>query len=1752
MKTKQFILVLLALFASVTAKAADNDVFTASSLEGVDMFFTIISEEDKTVQVGKYVVAANNYFPAIDDSYEGSITIPSKVTNNEKEYTVVRLGARAFHNCKKLTEVTLPNTINSESPYSAAFGNCESLTKVTIPEGVTVIGWQDYWGCTSLATISIPSTVTSIGSEAFYNTKWLNDQPDGLVYISNFLYTYKGEMPANTHINVAEGTTTILGKAFYNCTNLTSITLPSTLTTIDNNSLTGFAFDGCTNLASVTLHTPTVSSWFKAMTSITTVVLGEEIESIASDAFDGCNSLTSVTMKRQTPVSITATTFSNAANATLWVPNSSLQAYQAAPNYNLFKDIKPFIEFEDPVVKEICVSTSLTWDSNRDGELSFEEAAAVKNIGSNFSDSRITSLNDLEYFTGVEYLSTYNLSKNIRSIAIPSNVIQITGTSDYAQDVSFPRLTDIKYCDGTKTLWYAQRYIWFFPSESHPNVKTLYIGRNLDTMYDTKNQFYAGIITGSTVNVIDLIIGPNVTTVPPKNLLAAPLSGITVSGKIATRSIDIADLNNWMGIASTIKTFRGGSVILKYQGQVMTNIDIPSGVTTIPSYSFYDLSNENLTITIPNTVTSIGEWAFGYCSDLTSVTIPNNVKRIGNYAFYECSDLTSVTIGNSVTSIGTSAFQNCSGLASVTIPNSVTTINANAFDIPKMENIIIPASVTSIGSNGVTSQYVTFQSSSPIAHFDAPSSTVFIVPSDAVEAYKTAWPNEMNRIFGSMDDLREYTVSVSAKSNSSALVDAIGDENMLNVVKLKVSGTINSYDMMVMHTKMVNLKELDLADASIVACDYNGGAGTSKDNVFSNFLAKPNLRALVLPNTITQIANNALSGYSCLESITIPASVTQIGNSAFANCSSLKSIVFEESENELSIGTSAFSSTPITTIAFNRPALSSIGASAFRNCTRLTSISTPNTTIGDYAFSGCRRLSSFVYGGDNGVRAIGDYAFQNCGSLSSFVCGDDIGVGAFKGSGITTITLQEGVTSIGNEAFSGCNIRSVSIPASVTTIGDKAFAKSYIESIVIGSGVTSFGSEVFTGCVALESATIDSQIIGTSLFSGCSNLKTVNILGHVETINSQAFYSCSNLQSIQIAEGVKTIDQYVFAGCTSLTSLTLPTSVTSLGANNFNGCNNLTRIEMGRGVTTIIENTFNNCSNLSEVKLSPSTSVIQSNAFSNCPEIREIRLPSTLTSIGNGAFSGCSNLRTIYAYMPDIITIGTSTFPNSATSTLYVPDFLYNAYYYDTNWCQFLHVYRCDLRPGDYETFYSNGDILFADGEERITSDTPIATIGSQGSITVEGEAQAFDTVDQTVDANYSASLIGDGEGVANNMPMNELRVNIAVTAGKWYFFCFPFDVTIASCTYPGRYAWRSYDGATRAANGSGGWQKVTAETLNAREGYAFQSETTGTLTVRFSAPTFGGNRTCELEVHSASNAQNASWNFVGNPYSSYYDFGTSDITSPITVWTGSSYTAYRPGDDELHLRPYQAFFVQKPEAASSIQFNAERRESYRQSQHTAASRALAPRTENVKSDRIFLDIAISDNDTATLDRTRLVLNEKAQRSYELDCDAAKFMADDAAAQIYMMEDGQPMAINERPVKGDIRLGYIAKNKGTLSIKAQRMDLPMLLIDIVTGTEFDLSNGDYEFSTEAGTFNNRFMLRLSGEATAIRNLANETGVTISKTKGGLNIASAEGKTVEVYNVGGSLVSCQNNGFISLPTGIYLVKVNGKSTKISVK
>ena len=130
----------------------------------------------------------------------------------------------------------------------------------------------------------------------------------------------------------------------------------------------------------------------------------------------------------------------------------------------------------------------------------------------------------------------------------------------------------------------------------------------------------------------------------------------------------------------------------------ITSVTIPNSVMNIGDFAF-DMCNRMTSVTIPNSVTSIGIYAFEYCSRLTSVTIPNSVTSIGDHAFYRCTRMTSVSIPNSVTTIGDYAFNECSRLTSVTIPNSVTTIGDYAFEeCSGLTSVTIGNSVCSIGA----------------------------------------------------------------------------------------------------------------------------------------------------------------------------------------------------------------------------------------------------------------------------------------------------------------------------------------------------------------------------------------------------------------------------------------------------------------------------------------------------------------------------------------------------------------------------------------------------------------------------------------------------------------------------------------------------------------------------------------------------------------------------------------------------------------------------------------------------------------------------------------------------------------------------------------------------------------------------------------------------------------------------------------------------------------------------------------------
>ncbi len=233
-----------------------------------------------------------------------------------------------------------------------------------------------------------------------------------------------------------------------------------------------------------------------------------------------------------------------------------------------------------------------------------------------------------------------------------------------------------------------------------------------------------------------------------------------------------------------------------------------------------------------------------------------------------------------------------------------------------------------------------------------------------------------------------------------------------------------------------------------------------------------------------------------------------------------------------------------------------------------------------------------------------------------------------------------------------------------------------------------------------------------------------------------------------------------------------------------------------------------------------------------------------------------------------------------------------------------------------------------------------------------------------------------------------------------------------------------------------------------------------------------------------ADNLQDASWNFVGNPYLSYYDMNSVGYDAPITIWNGETYEAIKPGDDDYHFAPFEAFFVQKPEGTDAMEFDADAQTTLQGSQTETRATGARAITRAINPNRQLVNIVLSNGEKS--DRTRIVFNDKVSMEYELACDAAKF---DAAGvpQLYTIDNrAVKYAINERPVaEGIVTVGYSAPAEGIYTLDAPRMDTPVYVKDNLTRTIHNFSEGSYEFYSEAGTFEGRFTILTKSGATGI-------------------------------------------------------------------
>ena len=605
------------------------------------------------------------------------------------------------------------------------------------------------------------------------------------------------------------------------------------------------------------------------------------------------------------------------------------------------------------------------------------------------------------------------------------------------------------------------------------------------------------------------------------------------------QTVELAYAYDTDGYGHNVYNGYGDMVIpstVEYNGKTYT-------VTHVRRLSFYraDITS----VSLPNTIDSIGNRAFATCMNLSSFTVPKNVKRLGggmlsgesgrsnvNQLYYNAKyadggrwnancgpfylDDCEVIIGEEVEHLPDNFLRLCN-IKSITIPSNVTSIGEYAFYNCRHlgPNVIIPQNVTSIGisafsgCDSLTTVIATMTTPPSIEDNVFPNrrSQTLYVPSGCLPNYVTAdyW-KEFKKI-------EEPTRIYFEDSNVEAICVQNWDTNG------------DGY-----------LDQIEAYLVTDLGTTFQGNSQITKFNELQYFTG------------LKSVSANAFQGCTGLTEMTLPTSLKTIGNCAFMGCSHLVSVS-------------------------NLNDISTIGESAFANCTNLTDLTVNAATIKSNAFQGCTGLTSATVS----ATTVESNAFNGC-------------------TGLNTATVT--ATTVESNAFHGC-IRLAELTVRATTVAGDAF-QGCTNLATVSFNANSVESNTFEGRTHLTYVTLGNKVadIKEGAFRNCTALTSINIPGTVVTI-SGGFEGCTSLSNVTLNSGTKYIVNSVFQGCSSLTSITLPNGLIYIGESVFEGTG-LTEINIPSSVTSIQSRAFYGCDNMTKVTVNWTTPlVVPADAFPN-------------------------------------------------------------------------------------------------------------------------------------------------------------------------------------------------------------------------------------------------------------------------------------------------------------------------------------------------------------------------------------------------------------------------------------------------------------------------------------------------------------------------------------------------------------------------
>lgn len=1105
-----------------------------------------------------------------DNPFSGCTGLTSIIVDDNNSIYDSRGGCNSIINTSSNTLVSgCLNTIipdNVRTIGNNAFQGLSGIISITIPNSITTIGERAFNGCSSLASITIPDAVESIGNEAFNECVNLTS-----VTINNnkLVSQNRTDETAFNSIFGTQVTNYILGddvitigdKAFIDCSNLISITIPNSVTSIG-----WCALSGCISLTSITIPnsvTSIGSSAFSKCTSLTSVFIPNSVTSIGESAFYQCSSLTSISI----PDGIEN------------IENSMFRFCSSLNSVTLPKSLKSIggDAFNGTAFTSINIPEGVT----SIGAYAFYEckkltSVTLPNSLTTIGRSAFTLCSNLTFITIPNNVTTIDenafVSSGLTSVTIPSSVTKL-GKFAFSNCKSLTNVTieSNAVVAMSRHPQHGYEYEAGLYSTFGEQVQKYIIGDEVTSI--GSYAFY------SCDELTSVVIGNSVTTIGPSAFeLSKKLESVTFGKsvkKIGNRAFyscealssiilpeGVDNLLSGTFVGCNAKTISLPSTLTKFEGRPFVSCrgleDVYCYAENIPEGSgtfFGDCYITNAVLHVPAgsvelykatepwnqfyKVKAISEYIDGFYYSLSgskATVVAGDTQYTGNVTIPSSFIYKGVTYN--VTSIGANAFSNCTGLTSITIPNSVTDIANSAF-----KNCTGLITVT-IESNALVSANRTITT---------PLSTIF---GSQVKNYILG--EEVTGIgtcaFADCRSLRSIAISNS--------VTSIGNNafyNCINLSSIVISSNVTNIDSGAFNL-CSGLTSIVVADGNTIY-DSRGECNAIIETA-SNTLVT-GCKNTVIPNNVTTIGTYAFTGCSGLTSITIPNSVTSIGELSFRFCTGLLD-VYCYSENVPEADPTSFDYSNIANATLHVPESlletykSTLPWSNFYKIVRITKPEYTLTYFVDeeeyksytieegtsitpeadptkegYTFSGWSEIPETMPAHD--VTVTGTFTINKY-KLTYLIDGveyktEEIEYGA-------AITPETEPTKDGYE-FLGWSEIPETMPAKDVIVNGSFKQIDFViddikyeitgESVTIKEGKDASGSLEIASSVTIEGINYQVVAIEDGAFKNCNSITSVTIPGSIVSIGDDAFNGCLYLREIHIKNGVQNIGHKAFA-----------------------------------------------------------------------------------------------------------------------------------------------------------------------------------------------------------------------------------------------------------------------------------------------------------------------------------------------------------------------------------------------------------------------------------------------------------------------------------------------------------------------------------------------------------------------------------------------------------------------------------------------